>query len=107
MSGRICAVMLAPSKADADSIAAAVEGSADLFGEMVPVDTTAITAEIQGSAYLLIRGDHGAVVAAMSSPAAAEYDEISQSWRDGDTDAGAATWLPGDALACMILGMRG
>ena len=107
MSGRICTVIMAPSLADAETEAASVNDSDELFGESGPGDTTATAAEIQGGAYMMIRGDHGSIVEAMAATPDSDWDEISQSWDAGNDDAGPETWLPGDVLACMILGMVG
>ncbi len=104
---RVCAVLIAPSLSEAQTESAAINDSASLFGVSISADASAGAAEIQGTAYLLILGEHDEIVAAIQSSVPDDWEECSQHHRYGDEDAGASTWLPADAVACLLLGMMG
>ena len=105
MSGRVCAVLIAPSLTDADFEASEVREGDCLFGVQMSAEIYATAAELQGIAYLLVCGEHDPIVETIQNAMPENWDELSQHHHYGENDPSSETWLPNDPIACFLLGV--
>ena len=104
MSGRICFLLQAPSLAEAQAQASSVDTSDELFGTSVTSTTTATAGTVLDNHYLVVMGPHTTTQRVAEGNIPDDWDELEQTWHNGDDDASATTWLPDDPIICYLLG---
>jgi len=105
MSGRICFLLQAPSLAEAQTQAMTVDTSDELFSASVTSTTTAVAGTVLDNHYLVVMGPHTTIQGVVESNIPDDWDELEQTWHNGDDDASATTWLPDDRIICYLLGV--